>query len=273
MIDFHVHAGDFFRLRDDIQGLLTRRPLEEGEDITRLFTEPAELERYLRRHGVQRAVMLAECGPGTNFSIDSEMIAGKARGSDFFIPFGNINPNFHDARKELEKSLALGVRGFKFYPADHSFDPYTRNMWDVYGECERNGLPIIFHTGHTSQRDAEQKNIQPSDFERIARGFPRLTIILAHAGKPLWYQEARELILRHENLYADTALVPLTELTTVLGDLRDIRHKVVFGSDWPVVGSYSQLMSQLEQAHLPPDIASDILHGNANGILSRAGRA
>src|SRR5690242_12265554 len=143
MIDFHVHAGNFHRLRDDIQGLLTRRPFEEGVDITEVFSRPAKMEEYLRGHGVERAVVLAEPGPGTNFSIDSEMITEFASKSSMFVPFGSINPNFHDVAAELEKSLRLGVKGFKFYPADHFFDPYSDAMMRVYAACERYGLPVI----------------------------------------------------------------------------------------------------------------------------------
>ena len=41
IIDFHVHAGDFYRLREDIPGLLTRRPLEPDVNVADVFSLPA----------------------------------------------------------------------------------------------------------------------------------------------------------------------------------------------------------------------------------------
>lgn len=267
MIDFHVHAGKFELLRDDIKALLTKRPFERDADVRELFSDPALLEPYLRRHGVERAILLAECGPGTNFSIDSAMIAGYCRGSDFFIPFGSINPNFHDVAAELEKSLAAGVRGFKFYPADHSFDPYIPRMMDVYARCEAERLPIMFHTGSTAQRDAEQKFIRPDEFEGIIRRFPGLTVILAHAGRPSWFQRAKDVALEYENVYLDTALVDPATLVEQYGDLRALQHKILFGSDWPVVGSYTALMEKLRGAMIAADVAECILRTNGQRII------
>ncbi len=267
MIDFHVHAGQFDLLRDDIQGLLTKRPFEPGFDLRAVFSSPVELEKYLRSYGVERAVVLAECGPGTNFTIDSEMIARFAANSPFFVPFGSINPNHHEVPAEFAKSLQVGVRGFKFYPADHGFDPYVQEMMKVYGECQERGLPVMFHTGKTGQRGVEPKFIQPEEFERIARSFPKLTLILAHCGRPSWYQSARSLALELENVYLDTALVEPVDLRREYGDLRDLRHKLIFGSDWPVAGSYAVLMQKLEEARITPDIADDLLRNNARRII------
>lgn len=271
MIDFHVHAGKFDLLRDDIQGLLTKRPFEPGTDVRALFSTPALLEPYLRQHGVERAILLAECGPGTNFSIDSAMIAEYCRGSQFFIPFGSINPNHHDVVAELEHSIALGVRGFKLYPADHAFDPNTPEMMRVYARCEAAGLPIMFHTGSTAQRDAEPRYIRPDEFEPIIQRFPKLTVILAHAGRPTWYQDAKQIALRYERVYLDTALVEPATLVEQYGDLRALQHKILFGSDWPVVGSYRALVEKLRAAHIAEDVARCILRENAQRVIAAIG--
>ncbi|WP_069470636.1 amidohydrolase family protein [Candidatus Marithrix sp. Canyon 246] len=124
IIDFHTHAGDFYRLREDIQELLTRRPMELGVDITLVLSDPKHLAKYIKPYGVEVGIVFAECGPGTNFSIDSELVANFCKNHKMLIPFGNINPNFHnDVIDEFWKSMKMGVKGFKFYPADHSFDP------------------------------------------------------------------------------------------------------------------------------------------------------
>lgn len=270
IIDFHVHAGDFYRLRDDIQDLLTRRPLEPDVNVADVFSLPIAMEDYLRRNGVVRAIVLAECGPGTNFTIDSELIAKHCADNDFFVPFGNINPNFHNVMDEFWKSVRLGVKGFKFYPADHSFDPLVPDMLTVYRLCAEMGLPVLFHTGLTAQRDTEQKFINPIEFRPIAEANPDLVLILAHGGKPLWYSEATTMALTYPNVYIDTALLDPLTMREDFPALEELRKKILFGSDWPVVGSYAAMMDKYKQAGIPDDILGDIFYNNAERVLTAA---
>ncbi len=270
IIDFHVHGGDFKLLRDDIQELLTRKPMESGVKVREVFSEPEQMENYLQDKGVYRAVLLAECGPGTNYTIDSELIVNLAQSKDIFIPFGNINPNYHDTKKEFWKSVKLGVKGFKFYPADHGFDPLTEDMQYVYKMCETLGFPVMFHTGLTAQRDTEQKFIKPFDFRPLAEKYPELIMILAHGGKPYWYEEASTLALTFPNVYIDTALIDPLSLQEAFPNLEKLAPKIVFGSDWPVVGSYSALLENYTKANIASEIITAIFYGNAERILKEA---
>ncbi|MDP3705156.1 MAG: amidohydrolase family protein [Legionellaceae bacterium] len=268
IVDMHVHVGQFDLLRDDIQELLKKKPFESDADMPTLFSRPTNLEEYLRANGVERAIILAESGPGTNYSIDSELVAKFAGNNPFFIPFGNINPHHHDAEKEFWHSVELGIRGFKFYPADHSFDPSRADMLRVYEQCEKRHLPIIFHTGLTAQRDANELYIHPRDFAFIAERYPNLTLILAHAGKPHWYAEAIDMLVTYPNVYADTALVSPDDLKYLCEDNHNISNKILFGSDWPVAGSYSNLIHDYLQADIPQSILQNIMHHNAVHLLN-----
>ncbi|NEP23066.1 amidohydrolase family protein [Moorena sp. SIO3I6] len=270
IIDFHVHVGKFELLRDDIQELLTRRPMESNVNVAEVFSKPEILENYLTTNGINRAVLLAECGPGTNYTIDSQMIAEFAKNNDMFITFGSINPNYHNTEDEFWKSLKLGIKGFKFYPADHSFNALRDDMQFVYKMCESLGLPVMFHTGLTAQKDTEQKFIKPRDFEPLAKKYPDLVLILAHGGKPYWYEEAMTMALSFPNVYIDTALVDPLSLDQVFPDLEKLSQKIIFGSDWPVAGSYSALIDKYKQANIPESIMSAILYKNAEKILNDA---
>jgi predicted TIM-barrel fold metal-dependent hydrolase len=270
IIDFHVHAGNFKLLRDDIQELLTRRPFEPDVNIAEVFSEPEQMEAYLKNKGVFQGVILAECGPGTNYTIDSQMIAEFSEKREMFIPFGSINPNYHNTQSEFWKSLKLGIKGFKFYPADHNFNALREDMQFVYKMCEKLGLPVMFHTGLTAQKDTEQKFINPLEFQPLAEKYPELILILAHGGKPHWYQEASTLALTFPNVYIDTALIDPLSLTQVFPLLEELSHKIIFGSDWPVVGSYSVLIEKYKEANLPQEIISRIFYKNAQKILEEA---
>ena len=267
--DFHVHAGDFLMLSDDIQGLLTRFPFESGIDVREVFSNAGRMEAYLRRNGVTRAVVLAECGPGTNFTIDSTVIAEFCRHSPvFFIPFGSINPNFHASpAAEWEVGAAAGIRGYKFYPADHGFDALLPSMMEVYGRCEAAGLPVMFHTGLTAQRDASERFIRPEEFRVIIESFPSLPVILAHAGKPYWVDQALEYALRFDNVFLDTALVDPAVVAGLLVREPEVAGKLLFGSDWPVSGSYTALIERYMSSDVGPRWRNALFSDNANRLL------
>ncbi len=269
IVDFHVHVGKFGLLREDIQGLLNKFPFEKNIDVKEIFSNPSALKSYLQKQGVSQAVILAECGPGTNFSIDSQMIADFAKEDSFFIPFGNINPNYHkDPGAEWEHGHKIGIRGYKFYPADHGFDPFCDSMMAVYDKCEKAAQPIMFHTGLTAQRDTSQRFINPIEYRNLVESHSDLRIIFAHGGKPNWYNEALKMAAEYENVYLDTALVPPEEIIEWLNYRPEIKHKILFASDLPVSGSYSVLLKSLLSAGIDEDVLELILNKNAERILS-----
>ena len=267
--DWHVHAGDFFMLRDDIQGLLTKFPFESGVDVREVFSKAREMESYLRKNGVTHAVILAECGPGTNFTIDSTLIAEFCANSpDFFIPFGNINPNFHkDPVAEWEVGKQAGVRGYKFYPADHGFDPLQPSMMAVYARCAETKLPIMFHTGLTAQREATELYIRPEEFRPIIEAFETMPVVLAHAGKPHWANQALQFAMKYKNVYLDTALVDPAVIAGFLEREPEVINKLLFGSDWPVSGSYQTLMNRYSAVNFGAEWRSKLFGANANRLL------
>jgi len=270
ILDFHTHAGDFYRLREDIQELLTRRPMEQGVDITLVLSDPKHLAKYIKSYGVEVGIVFAECGPGTNFSIDSELVANFCKNHEMLIPFGNINPNFHNnVIDEFWKSMKMGVKGFKFYPADHSFDPNTKVMKDIYQLCDTFHLPVVFHTGLTAQKDTEQKFIRPQIFEEIAAENPDLVLILAHGGKPNWHTEAVDMITKFENVYVDTGLVEPKNWETVFPNLEKTSHKILFGSDFPVCGSYKVLLDKISDANIQKEFLENIMYWNGKRLLQK----
>jgi predicted TIM-barrel fold metal-dependent hydrolase len=269
IFDFHVHAGKFDLLREDIRGLLKKFPFEKDVDVTEIFSSPLILKSYLQRNGVSKAVILAECGPGTNYSIDSQMISDFGKNDPFYIPFGSINPNHHkDPVAEWQHGMDIGIQGYKFYPADHDFDPFSTSMMSVYDRCEEAGQPIMFHTGLTAQKDAMQRFINPSDYRDLVESHPNLKVIFAHGGKPNWYNEALTMALEYENVYLDTALVPPEYIVRWVNFDSEIKHKVLFASDLPVSGSYSAVIDRLLNSGIDNKTLKLITFDNAENVLS-----
>ncbi len=273
VIDFHVHVGDVRRLRGDIQRLLMRQKGDRDFDLERLFSNPRELVQYLRREGVDKAVILAEDGPGTNHHITTGYVCDfrDAAGADgdMLVAFGCMNPKrTPDILGQYEADLKRGVAGYKLYPADHDFDPITGTLMHFYARLERDGLVLMFHTGSTAQDDGVDAYGNPDIFRPILEAFPRLTVVMAHAGKPLYCAEAERCALEFENCYLDTAFIPASKLLFYQPNLEQISHKVLFGSDWPAgVHSLSGHLADFDHVGISSAARERILSANARKVL------
>jgi predicted TIM-barrel fold metal-dependent hydrolase len=70
----------------------------------------------------------------------------------------------------------------------------------------------------------------------VAIDFPKLKILLAHGGRPLWMQTAFFLIRRHPNVFLDISGIPPKTLLKYFPRLEEIAPKTLFGTDWPGPG-------------------------------------
>jgi len=70
----------------------------------------------------------------------------------------------------------------------------------------------------------------------VAVDFPKLKILLAHGGRPLWMQTAFFLVRRHPNIYLDISGIPPKTLLKYFPRLEEIATKTLFGTDWPGPG-------------------------------------
>ena len=60
----------------------------------------------------------------------------------------------------------------------------------IYRAAEANGVPVMFHTGTSIFPGARNKYGDPIHVDDVAVDFPKLKILLAHGGRPLWMQTA-----------------------------------------------------------------------------------
>jgi predicted TIM-barrel fold metal-dependent hydrolase len=274
VIDFHVHVGQYCKLRNDIRVLLDRTKKERDFDLELLFSSPRDLAKYLKEQGVEKAVLLAEEGPGTNFHITTDFVCdfrdeAEREGKDLFIAFGNINPNRTlSLHNKYESDLRRGIRGYKLYPADHNFHPITDELMSLYRRFEEDGLILMFHTGTTAQEDGVDDYGNPALFRPILDEFPNLRVVFAHAGKPIFCEEAAYCAAHYENCYLDTAFIAPDKLLGFLPDIRKFSDKVLFGSDWPAgVRSLSDHLSGFYNEGLSAEEVDRILFSNAARVL------
>ena len=166
-----------------------------------------------------------------------------------FIGFGTMHPDVppEEMEAEVERALALGLRGFKLHP-----DTQQTNMDDprlmTFYEIIAGRAPLVVHTG-----DYRHDYSSPRRLVRILRAFPDLTVDAAHLGGWSIYERGYDIIheppaIPHpERLFVDasssfvfTGHRRMRELIRMWG-----ADRVMFGSDYPMWDPAAELDEML----------------------------
>jgi predicted TIM-barrel fold metal-dependent hydrolase len=166
--------------------------------------------------------------------------------SDIFLQFGTINPNCDgDVTIELENQYSkIGIVGLKLHPVHHCFKPNSyrpeegnnNKLERIYEFAINHSLPVTIHTGTSVTNMARNKYGDPMFVDDVAKDFPRLRIILAHAGRPLWCDSAFYLARFNQNVYLELSSIPPGKIRSYLPRIDTLLHKAIYGSDCPDYG-------------------------------------
>jgi len=98
--------------------------------------------------------------------------------------------------------------------------------------------------------------------------FPKLKILMAHGGRPIWMPTAFFLLRRHRNVHLDVSGIPPKLLLKYFPRLEEIASKTLFGTDWPSPGipDIKQNLDQFKALPLPPAVQEQVLSKTALGI-------
>jgi predicted TIM-barrel fold metal-dependent hydrolase len=187
-----------------------------------------------------------------------------------------VNPLHElDVRAEISRVLDLGIGMIKIHPPHQLFSPnaYRGELWqlaEIYRECEARGVPVMFHTGTSIFPRARNVFADPMPIDDVAIDFPRLRIILAHAGRPLHGETALFLARRHANVHLDISGIPPKHLLRYVPRLASIADKVLWGTDWPSPGvvSMRRNVEDFRALGLGEVIERKVLWENASGMFA-----
>ncbi len=159
-----------------------------------------------------------------------------------FIPLAFINPNDHDARKQLLYCLdELGFKGIKLHPWFGNFSlaniGLLRPLFDV---LEERRLYAVIHC------TSEDYRVHPVMFERLGNEFPHVIIQMAHMGEVMAGEYAIDVAKRIPNVYLDTAITSYMAVVHVLEQCPD---KVFMGCDYP----FYQFEMEIQKQRLAAD--------------------
>lgn len=210
-------------------------------------------------------------------ALSSEEIAEQAsEHADVLIPFGSVDPLSGDAAVKRARFLVerYGVRGFKFHPSLQAFRPDDPRHAPLWSTLEELGVVALFHTGQTGigaglpgGRGIKLRYSDPMLIDDVAADFPGLRIVLAHPGVP-WVEESMAIATHKANVFIDLSgwapkYLP-APLVRQAGTI--LRHKVLFGSDYPVL-TPDRWLAEFADLDLPEAARPLILKGNALRLL------
>jgi len=223
----------------------------------------------------QRVIVFGLKAQRTGYWVPDDYIADfVAKAPDKLIGFASCDPTQPAYMGELEYAIkSLGLKGLKMGPIYAGFDPRDYHCDPVYEYCESKGIPVIFHTGTTFNRDAPLKFSRPWLFDEVAIKYPELRMVLAHLGHP-FYDECLAVIRKHPNVYADISALYYRPWQfynmLILAQEYKVTHKLLFGTDYPFAGSNESIEGLRNVNHIIgssslPRVSDEVLEG----ILSR----
>jgi predicted TIM-barrel fold metal-dependent hydrolase len=242
IFDIHLHVQPWKMVRADALAMIDDPSHAGAKEI---LASPERLLQFLDENGVDRVCCITYVAPDVmGFTPEvNDWIANFTRDHrDRLLPVGSVHPGHtRDVGAEIARVLDLGIRMIKIHPPHQEFAPNAYRgalpqLAEIYRECERRGVPVMFHTGTSVFPRARNVFADPMPIDDVAVDFPRLKIILAHVGRPLYGETAFFLARRHANVHLDLSGIPPKSLPRYVPRLVEVADKALWGTDWPAPG-------------------------------------
>ncbi len=242
--DCHIHIQPIELFKPEALALM-KKSRKDFDRVVEYCRSPKAFLKHLDEIGIDRAVLINYVAPeviGFTPAVN-EFIANYVKeDSRRLIPCGSIHPRHTtNVLAEMEHIVRLGIKLIKIHPPHQLLYPNdyvhgVKELGIIYRAAEANGIPIMVHTGTSIFPGARNKYGDPIYVDDVAVDFPRLKILLAHGGRPLWMNTAFFLVRRHKNVYLDISGIPPKTLLKYFPRVEEIAHKTLFGTDWPGPG-------------------------------------
>jgi uncharacterized protein len=242
--DCHIHIQPLEMFRPEALAAMKRKRAN-FEQIVEFSRSPKAFLKHMDAVGIERAVLINYVAPeviGFTPEVNAWIAEYVKEDPKRLVPCGSVHPRHTtNVLADMEQIVTLGIRLIKIHPPHQLLYPndYVNGVKEleiIYRAAEANGIPVMVHTGTSIFPGARNKYGDPIYVDDVAVDFPKLKILLAHGGRPLWMDTAFFLVRRHPNVYLDTSGIPPKLLLKYFPRLEEIAHKSLFGTDWPGPG-------------------------------------
>ncbi len=235
--------------------------------------EPGLLARYYRERGIGCVVFPVDERLTGRPAVSNDAVAEfAAQNSDIAIAFASIDPTrgpeaVREARRLVQSG---GIRGLKLHPPLQQFFPNDHIAYPLYEVFAEAKLPVLFHTGHSGigtnmpgGGGIRLKYGNPMHIDDVAVDFPDLPIIMAHPSFP-WQDEAISICLHKPTVYIDLSGWSPKYFSPTLVQYANtlLKHKVLFGSDYPLI-TPDRWLADFEKIAIRDEVRPLILKENA----------
>jgi uncharacterized protein len=278
VFDCHIHIQPWEQFKPPVRETMARNRSDAAR-VQKALADPEELLRLLDEEGVERAALINYVAPdvmGFTETTNDWVAAYTRHHRDRLVAVGSVHPRFtRDARGEVRRLFEqLHIRMLKIHPphqllAANAYLSGDEALAAIYATAEEAGRPVMIHTGTSIFPGARNRFADPMAVDDVAVDYPRLSLILAHAGRPLYTETAVFLARRHRNVHLDLSGIPPRKLLEYLPRLEEISGKCLWGTDYPSPGVLSMRRNVAEFLSLPLSEAARerILWSNAEALI------
>jgi predicted TIM-barrel fold metal-dependent hydrolase len=240
------------------------------------------VERYLAKMdkaGIDRSLLVAVRAGDLNvkgsFEIPYARIAEVcAQHPDRFSGLAGLDPTRGmQGLRDLEHGVReLGFVGAHFYPHWFGLPPDHAKWYPYYAKCCELDVPIMLQVGHNLVYSRERRLPsvgRPICLDQVAIDFPELTILGIHIGVP-WTDEMISMAWKHDNIFIGVdAYAPKHWPPQLVHYLNSYgRHKVLFGTDWPVIDP-ERAVREIDAMELRPETMAALMRDNALRLFTK----
>ena len=175
--------------------------------------------------------------------------------------------------RDLEHGVKeLGFVGAHFYPHWFGLPPDHAKWYPYYAKCCELDIPVMLQVGHNLiySRERRLPSVgKPICLDQVAIDFPELKILGIHIGVP-WTDEMISMAWKHENVFIGVdAYAPKHWPASLVHYLNSYgRHKVLFGTDWPVIDP-ERAVREIDDLGLRPETMSALMRDNALKVFTK----
>jgi predicted TIM-barrel fold metal-dependent hydrolase len=277
VFDAHIHIPPYEMMKPEARHtFLVGKP--DRAAIEALSADPSALLRHMDADGIERAGLINYVSPDViGIGDDANVWTARYASADpeRLLAFGSVNVLTTERVGEaVDRLLDMGIRALKVHPPHQLFaanaylDSLPR-LAELYEKAQAAGVPVTIHTGTSVFPGARSRLGDPMAVDDVAVDFPKLTILLAHGGRPIWMDAAFFIVRRHPNVHLELSGIPPAKLLEWFPRLEEIADKTVWGTDWPSPGVRSMRKNVEQFLALPLADATrqKILYDNASRIF------
>ena len=176
-----------------------------------------------------------------------------------------------DAASYVGRRIADGTDVFKVHVQVGDFDVLDPHLRSVWGALEDAGTPVVIHV---NSGPVATPRTGPGPLRDLMTAYPALTLVLAHLGAP-HYDEFMAVAEKYDRVHLDTTMA-FTDFWEEIAPfprdlrprLRDLREKVLLGSDFPNIPyPYAHQLDALQRLGLGDEWLRDVCWYNGTRLF------